>query len=33
VLPGVAGHRLHSTSANDSSRNLVTELLQSVAVS
>jgi MoxR-like ATPase len=33
VLPGVAGHRLHSTSAHDSSRSLVTELLQSVAVS
>ena len=33
VLPGVAGHRLHSTSSSDSSRSLVTELLQSVAVS
>lgn len=33
VLPGVAGHRLHSTSPNDSNRNAVTELLQSVAVS
>ena len=33
VLPGVAGHRLHSTSSNDSSRSFVTELLQSVAVS
>jgi len=33
VLPGVAGHRLHATSSGDSSRSLVTELLQSVAVS
>lgn len=33
VLPGVAGHRLRSTSSTDSSRGLVTELLQSVPVS
>lgn len=33
VLPGVAGHRLRSTSSTDSSRGLVTELLQSVTVS
>jgi MoxR-like ATPase len=33
VLPGVAGHRLHSISPNDSNRNAATDLLQSVAVS
>jgi len=32
VLPGVAGHRLHSTSSGDSTKNMVAELLQSVAV-
>jgi len=32
VLPGVAGHRLHSTSSSDSTKNMVAELLQSVAV-
>lgn len=32
VFPGIAGHRLHASSSQDAGKNLVAELLQSVAV-